>query len=386
MASYNPMFMDALNESITPFNAFLTHQLSQGTPYLLPDIDVTRSFSNAEDATTYMRGPEFQRRFNPSGETHLGIRADFQGIDRDVRLSQSAIDTAAANKVDALNAKLASATTEAERLAITQSINQIQNRAWYSKRFYTDLNTPTGVADVNYYLRKGLGQTGAFVDSSMLTAMAGSNPAEMVPLVGQQAFGGTTADFNLGQSWIKDFKKNYNFPQMLIDSGAKSEAKAASYLSTNPASELFPTAEAITKYGKPAGTIDVDRMMIDLYGTAKNPLVYGMKPPSTFSNLAGKAAFGAGLLLDAPEFTAKEDTKRRSKYPEGYTGSREATASEVAQMLGVGTSKSVLNAFTMGMAYAGAGEGNASERKHDKEYANWLLDKGIDLSKHKSLK
>lgn len=350
------MFMDELNRTVTPFNAFLTNELSKGTPYLLPDIDVTRSFTTPEDAVTYMQGREFQRRFNPNKETHLGIRADFQGFDRDARPVQSVLDEEAARRIKILK-ETTPVTTEAERLALQQQINQIQNRAWYTKRFYTDLNTPTGAKDVNWYLKKALQQEGALVDSSRLTVLAGSNPAEMIPLAGQQAFGGTTTDFATGQGWMQGFKKQYNFPQLIASStNVAPEARAASYLSTNPASELFPTPDAIARYGKHAGNVDVDNMAIELYGRAKNPLEYGIKPANLGTTAAARAGLLASLLVDAPELTARENKKRLKAYPEGYTGSREANAFEVGQMLAKGAGKSVLNALTMGMAYSGNGE------------------------------
>ena len=81
-----------------------------------------------------------------------------------------------------------------------------------------------------------------------------------------------------------------------------------------------------------------------------------MKPPSELTKFAGKSLLGAGLLLDAPELIASENTKRISKYPEGYTGSREASLPEAAEMTAKGSFKSILNALTMGMAYAGTGK------------------------------
>lgn len=65
---------------VAPALGFAGNNLMTGTPYLLPDIDVTRSFSNAEDATTYILGPEFQRKFNPNKDTHLGIRLIFRAL------------------------------------------------------------------------------------------------------------------------------------------------------------------------------------------------------------------------------------------------------------------------------------------------------------------
>jgi hypothetical protein len=64
----------------------------------------------------------------------------------------------------------------------------------------------------------------------------------------------------------------------------------------------------------------------------------------------------APLLLDAPEYYSRENSKRLAQYPEGYTGSREATASEIAAMLGIGTAKSLGNAVTMGAAMSGTGK------------------------------
>jgi hypothetical protein len=281
-----------------------------GKAELVPTADVSRTFTNVDDAVSYTQGSEFSRRFNPTNERHLGIRADFQGLDRDARLPQSVINANAETKLKPLRVALANATTEATRLEIQQAINQIENRAWYSKRFYTDVNAATAPRDLKYYFAGGLKNQGVFTVPSPLTVVAGSEEAAMIPLTQHPSFGGATTNHSHGQEWIKSWKKQYNFPRLILQGG--NEAKAASYLSTNTASELFPTAETIERYARPAGVIDPDAQTIELYGRTGQ----GVRKVPTLGRserIAGTVGGVASLLLEAPENYNKATKRHREE-------------------------------------------------------------------------
>ncbi len=325
-----------------------------GKTELIPAENVTRTFTNVDDAVAYTRGSEFSRRFNPTNERFLGIRADFQGTDRGTRLAQSVIDANAEAKLKTLRVSLANATTDATRLEIQQAINQIENRAWYSKRFYTDVNAATAPRDLRYYFAGGLRNQGPFTEASPLTVVAGSEEAAMVPLAQHPPFGGATTSHAQGQEWIKTWKKQYNFPRLILQGG--NEARAASYLSTNTASELFPTANTIEVYARPAGVIDPDTQTIQLYGRTGQ----GVRAVDTLGRsgrIAGGVGAVASLMFEAPSLTAREDRMRREKYPADYTGSRDASFVETGKMLGKGMVGSAVNAITFGMTGVGSNEG-----------------------------
>jgi hypothetical protein len=73
--------------------------------------------------------------------------------------------------------------------------------------------------------------------------------------------------------------------------------------------------------------------------------------------IAGKIGGIASFLFETPSITAHEDRIRRSKYPENYTGPRDASLLETTGMLGTGVLGSVANSITMGMAGFGSNEG-----------------------------
>ncbi len=81
--------------------------------------------------------------------------------------------------------------------------------------------------------------------------------------------------------------------------------------------------------------------------------------PEVQTAIAGatKAGGVASFMLETPSITAREDRLRRAKYPENYTGPRDASLLETAQMVGKGVVGSVANSFTLGMAGVGSNEG-----------------------------
>lgn len=336
-----------------------------GRAELLPDIDVTRTFTDVDEAVGYTRGREFNRRFNPKGDTYVGIRADFQGTDRGTRLPQSVINAEAEAKLKPLKDMLSRTTDAAKRTELQQAINQIENRAWYSKRFYTNVNAPTAARDLKYYFAGGLKDQGVWTVQAPLTVVAGSDTAAMVPLAEHAPFGGATTSFKQGQEWIKGWKRNYNFPTLIAQGG--NEAKSASYLSTNTASELFPTAATIEKYAVPAGVIDPDTQTIDLYGRAKNPAEYRMVSKLTpFERTAGKVGGVASLLLEAPEnysvLTKRHKQQERTRAGANWYDSGNAVDSFVEKPISLADKlkiakdsvvQSALSAITFGATSSG---------------------------------
>ena len=72
-------------------------------------------------------------------------------------------------------------------------------------------------------------------------------------------------------------------------------------------------------------------------------------------NASMKAGATAGFLIDVPEQMYLANKRRREK-----DGPQEATASEIASMLGLSTAKSVANAVTLGAALSGTGKDRPS--------------------------
>ena len=337
-----------------------------GRAELLPDMDVTRTFTDIDEAVGYTRGQEFNKRFNPNGDKYVGIRADFQGTDRGVRLPQATINAEAEAKLKPLKDLLSKTTDPAKSVELQKSINQIENRAWYSKRFYTNVNSPTSARDLKYYLAGGLKDQGVWTVPSPLTVVAGSDTAAMVPLAEHAPFGGATPSFKQGQEWIKGWKKDFNFPSLIAQGG--NEAKAAAYLSTNTASELFPTAATIERYARPAGMIDPDNQTIDLYGRAKNPAEYRMISKLTpFERAAGKVGGVASLLLEAPEnysvLTKRHKQQERTKAGANWYDAGNAADSFIAKPISLSDKlkiakdsvvQSALSAITFGATSVGA--------------------------------
>jgi hypothetical protein len=119
--------------------------------------------------------------------------------------------------------------------------------------------------------------------------------------------------------------------------------------------------------------------------------------PEVQTAIAGatKAGGAATFLLETPSITAREDRIRRSKYPADYTGPRDASLLETAQMVGKGVVGSVANSLTMGMTGVGSNEsrggrgparmedtGNEITRRTMERANSWVPSINDDIKEH----